>query len=95
MAANRDDIDISEILRNVGNPDADHSSIQSSIIAYNIAAIAIVVITLSTRICVRALIVKHVLMDDYLMLAAGIFAIALSSLIIAGKSSLPTSYTPP
>lgn len=86
MAANNDGIDISEILRNVGNPDADHSSKQSSIIAYNSAAIAIATLTILLRLGVRALLVKHVLVEDYLILAAGATAVALSALIIAGWS---------
>ena len=87
MAANNDGIDVSEILRNVGNPDADHRNTQSSIIAYNIAAIAIATVTILMRIGVRAFIVKKVLVEDYLMLAAAAAAVAFSSLIIVGMLS--------
>lgn len=84
MAANNNGIDISDVLRNVNNPDADHRNTQSSIIAYNVAAIAIATLTVLMRMGVRTFIVKQVLVEDYLMLAAAAAAVALSSLIIVG-----------
>lgn len=91
MADRTDGFDISDILRSVGNPDADHRDIQSSIIAYNIAAIVIAVFTIFVRTCVRAFIVKHVVFEDFLMLGAGAAATALSALIIVGTFHQPCS----
>lgn len=85
MAASRDSYDISDVVQNVGNPDADHQNVQTSIINYNFVAIGIVTFTIMVRICVRAFIVRNVLMDDYLMLAAGAAATALSAMIIVGE----------
>lgn len=85
MAASRDSYDISDVVRNVGNPDADHNNVQSSIVNYNIVAIGIVTFTILVRICVRAFIVRHVLTEDYLMVAAGAAATPLSAMIILGE----------
>lgn len=84
MAAITDGYDISDVLRNVGNADADHDNVQSSIIRYNVAAIAIATVTILVRTCVRAFIVRQVLTEDYLMVAAGAAATALSAMIMLG-----------
>ena len=84
MAASRDGYDISDVLQNIGNPDAEHRNIQSSIIRYNIAAIVVASVTILVRICVRAFLVRQVLMEDYLIIAAGAAASALSAMIILG-----------
>lgn len=85
MAANRDGYDISDILQNLGNPDAPHDNVQPFIIRYNIAAIAVACVTILVRTCVRAFIVRQVLMEDYLIIAAGAAATALSAMIILGE----------
>lgn len=78
--------DFAEILNNVGNPAADHSNRQPTIIGYNIGAIVIGVVAILLRTSVRVFLVKRVLIEDYFMLVAGIPAVALSALIIAGRS---------
>lgn len=85
MAASRDSYDIADVVQNVGDPDADHHNVQSSIINYNFVAIGIVAFTILVRICVRAFIVRKVLTDDYLILAAGAAATGLSAMIIVGE----------
>lgn len=82
--SNANSPDFAAILNNVGNPAADHTNLQPAVVAYNIAAIVILAIAILARLLVRALLVRHVLLEDYLMLAAGIPAVALSALIIAG-----------
>ena len=60
------------------------SNVQSDIISYNVATIAIVATTILVRTSVRAFIVKHVAIEDYLMLAAGGSAIALCAMVLVG-----------
>lgn len=86
MSKDASDYNIADILRNVNNPAADHSNIQGTIVAYNITAMCIVVITVAVRTLVRSLIVRHVATEDYLMLGAGMAAVSLSAMVIVGQS---------
>lgn len=66
------------------NPNVPHNSEQPEIISLNIAFIAVTIAIVTLRIVVRTFIVKHVALEDYLMIAAGVFGVAFSSLNIAG-----------
>lgn len=62
-----------------------HNDEQPAIIKLNIAFIAFTSVFILSRIAVRALIVKHLSLDDYLMLGAGAFAVVLSAMSIYGE----------
>lgn len=66
------------------NPNVPHNSVQPEIIRLNVAFIAFTDSIIILRILVRARIVKHVALEDYLMVAAGLFATAFSAMNIVG-----------
>ena len=67
------------------NPNVPHNSKQPEIIKLNIAFIAFTDSIILLRILVRARIVKHVAAEDYLMVAAGVFATTFSAMNIVGR----------
>lgn len=67
------------------SPKVPHNDVHAEIISLNIAFIAVSSSIVFLRVVVRTLIVKHVALDDYLMIAAGIIAAAFSAMCIAGK----------
>lgn len=77
------------------NPNVPHNSLQPEIIRLNSAFIAFTASIIILRILVRARIVKHVALEDYLMVAAGLFATAFSAMNIVGTYPLfphPTNF---
>jgi hypothetical protein len=85
MDQSRYDAGVQEILQNIGNPNADHSNIQPYIRRLNISFIVLSCFIIGLRTLVRAMLVKHVAIEDYLMLAAGVSATAFFALNIMGK----------
>jgi hypothetical protein len=69
------------------SPNLSHNSVQPEILRLNIGFIAITNLFITVRILVRALLVKHVALEDHLMIVAGLFATAFSTMAIVGKSS--------
>jgi hypothetical protein len=61
-----------------------HNSLVGEIYRVNIAFIAVTAVVIGLRLLVRSVVVKHVAVDDYLMVAAGVFAIAFSAMAIVG-----------
>jgi hypothetical protein len=68
------------------NPNVPHNSLQPQIIRLNSAFIAFTDVIIIIRILVRARIVKHVALEDHLMIAAGLFATAFSAMNIVGSA---------
>lgn len=67
------------------NPNVPHNSVQPEIKTLNIAFIVFTDSIIILRLLVRARIVKHVALEDYLMVAAGLCATAFSAMNIVGK----------
>jgi hypothetical protein len=65
-----------------------HDSEVGEIYRVNIAFICVNSVIIIIRLLVRALVVKHIAVDDYLMVAAGVFADAFSAMAIVGVSYL-------
>jgi len=65
-----------------------HNSLTGEIYRLNIAFIAVTSAFIAVRLMVRGFVVKHIAADDYLMVAAGLFATAFSTMAIVGKSPL-------
>ncbi|KAL6249830.1 hypothetical protein RBB50_003686 [Rhinocladiella similis] len=61
-----------------------HDSLQGELKTLNICFIAVTSVFIGIRLIVRAFVVKHVAADDYLMVAAGLFATAFSAMAIVG-----------
>jgi hypothetical protein len=61
-----------------------HNSLQPEILRVNIAFIVITCTFIILRIAVRLLLVKHVALEDYLMVGAGLFATAFSAMAMTG-----------
>lgn len=72
------------------NPDVPHNSVQPEILTINIAFITFTTSIIILRLLVRARIVKHVALEDYLMVAAGLFATAFSAMNIVGMARYGT-----
>ena len=70
------------------NPSVPHNTLQPEIIRLNSTLIAFTDAIIIVRILVRARIVKHVALEDYLMVAAGIVATAFSAMNIVGTSAM-------
>jgi hypothetical protein len=85
-----DNYQIADVLKNIGNPDADHSNISHLLVIFNIVAISLTCLIVFSRTLVRALIVKHVALEDYLMVVAGLAAVSLSTMVIIGKYAHPS-----
>ena len=66
-----------------------HDSSVGEIYRVNIAFICVNTIIILIRLVVRGFVVKHVAVDDYLMVAAGICADIFSALAIVGMSRAP------
>jgi hypothetical protein len=79
----------------VTNPDQfhgallPHNSLTGEIHRLNIAFIAVTATFIGVRLVVRAFVVKHVAADDYLVVAAGLFATAFSAMAIVGMINVP------
>lgn len=67
------------------SPTVPHNSLQSEILRINAAFIAITCTFIILRVLVRALVVKKLALEDYLMIASGAFAWAFSAMAIVGK----------
>lgn len=65
-----------------------HNSSVGEIYRLNIAFIAVTSVIIGIRLIVRVFVVKHVAVDDYLMVAAGLFANAFSAMAIVGASRI-------
>ncbi|ETN36845.1 uncharacterized protein HMPREF1541_07832 [Cyphellophora europaea CBS 101466] len=76
------------------NPSVPHNNEQPSIIKLNAAFIVFTDSIIILRILVRARIVKHIATEDYLMVAAGLFATAFSAMNIVGKLTPQPVYFP-
>jgi uncharacterized membrane protein YozB (DUF420 family) len=63
-----------------------HNTLVGEIYRVNIAFIAVTALIIGVRLIVRGAVVKHVAVDDYLMVAAGVFAIAFSGMAIVGMN---------
>ncbi|KIW49853.1 hypothetical protein PV05_11496 [Exophiala xenobiotica] len=61
-----------------------HDSLTGELKTLNICFIAVTSVFIGLRLIVRAFVVKHVAADDYLMVAAGLFATAFSAMAIVG-----------
>ncbi|KAK4948100.1 hypothetical protein LTR10_013154 [Elasticomyces elasticus] len=61
-----------------------HNSLTGEIYRLNIAFIAVTSTFIGVRLIVRGFVVKHVAADDYLIVAAGLFATAFSAMAIVG-----------
>jgi hypothetical protein len=61
-----------------------HDSYVGEIYRVNISFICVISIIIIVRLIVRAFMVKHVAVDDYLMVAAGLCANVFSALAIVG-----------
>ncbi len=68
------------------SPTVPHNSLQPEILRINVAFIAITCTFIILRVIVRSFLVKHVALEDYLMIASGAFAWAFSAMAIAGTS---------
>lgn len=66
------------------NPDVPHNDERPEIISLNGAFTSVAVFIILLRIVVRTTIVKHIALEDYLMIAAGVFAAAFSAMNIVG-----------
>jgi hypothetical protein len=75
-------IDLLPVLHN--SPAVAHNSVQPEILRLNIAFIAVTSCFIIARVLVRTFLVKHVAIEDYLMVAAGLFATAFSAMAIVG-----------
>ncbi len=62
-----------------------HDSSVGEIYRLNISFIAVTLVIIGVRLIVRILVVKHVAIDDYLMVAAGLLATAFSAMAIVGR----------
>jgi hypothetical protein len=84
-------------MSSITNPDQfhgeflPHDSLTGELKTLNICFIAVTSLFIGLRLIVRAFVVKHVAADDYLMVAAGLFATAFSAMAIVGKSQPPTA----
>jgi len=61
-----------------------HNSEVGEIYKLNICFIVATCAIIGLRLFVRAYLVKHITVDDYLMVAAGIFSTAFSTMAIVG-----------
>jgi len=61
-----------------------HNSSVGELYRLNVSFIAVTSVIIGIRLVVRIFIVKHVAVDDYLMVAAGLFATAFSAMAIVG-----------
>lgn len=61
-----------------------HDSYVGELCRLNIAFIAVTTTIIGLRLMVRGFVVKHVAADDFLMVAAGLFATAFSAMGIVG-----------
>ena len=77
------------LLQHINNPNVDHTNTQPFILALNLSFISIVAFVIALRTLVRVFLVKHVAIEDYLMIGAGLSAIAFFSLNVAGMSHRP------
>lgn len=77
------------------NPNVPHNTLQPEITRLNSAFIAFTNTIIIVRILVRARIVKHVALEDHLMVAAGVVATAFSAMNIVGMCAMltPTHWT--
>ena len=66
-----------------------HDSEVGELYRVNIAFICVNSIIIIVRLIVRGFSVKHVAIDDYLMVAAGVFADVFSAMAIVGKTNDP------
>jgi hypothetical protein len=64
-----------------------HDNAVGEIYKVNISFIAVTSLIIGLRLVVRGFVVKHVAVDDYLMVAAGLFSTAFSAMTIVGKSN--------
>lgn len=80
-------IDLIPVLHNSDR--VPHNSLQPEIVRLNIAFIVVTSSFIVGRVLVRILLVKHAAIEDFLMVAAGIFATAFSAMAIVGVYSLP------
>jgi hypothetical protein len=71
------------------NPNVPHNSEVPAIISLNAAFLAVTTSIIALRVVVRTFIVKHVALEDWLMVAAGVFGATFSALNIAGWSFHP------
>lgn len=62
-----------------------HDNAVAEIYQVNISFIAVTSLVIGLRLAVRAFAVKHVAVDDYLMVGAGLFSTAFSVMVIVGK----------
>lgn len=63
-----------------------HDNAVGEIYKVNISFIAVTSLIIGLRLVVRGFVVKHIAVDDYLMVAAGLFSTAFSTMTIVGKS---------
>lgn len=63
-----------------------HDNAVGEIYRVNISFTAVTILVIGLRLIVRAFVVKHVAVDDYLMVGAGLFSTAFSVMVIVGKS---------
>ena len=62
-----------------------HDNAVGEIYKVNISFIAVNSVIIGLRLMVRVFVVKHVAIDDYLMVLAGLFSAAFSAMTIVGK----------
>lgn len=62
-----------------------HDSLVGELHRLNIAFIVVTSVFIGVRLIVRGFVVRHVAADDYLMVAAGLFATAFSTMAIIGR----------
>jgi hypothetical protein len=72
-----------------------HDSMVGELHRLNISFIVATSAFIAVRLIVRAFVVKHVAADDYLMVAAGLFATAFSTMAIVGMLLLLTMWYVP
>jgi hypothetical protein len=75
-------IDLLPTLHN--SPAVPHNSVQPEILRLNIAFITVTSCFIIARVLVRTSLVKHFAIEDYLMVAAGVFATSFSTMAIVG-----------
>jgi len=66
------------------NPNNPHDSLVPEIVRLNSAFIAVACLVIGLRLFVRVFMVKHVVIEDYLMVAAGITYVAFSGMNLLG-----------
>ena len=69
------------------NPNVPHNDERPAIIKLNAAFLAVTDSIIILRLLVRWRIVKHIAVDDHLMIAAGVFTTAFLAMNIVGKAA--------